>query len=308
MRKRQAIEPAILLWVVAMAALALAIVPIQARAQECNVNCSSPTDADCDGDGFSDYDECQPYIVFPDGTTQFTGLNPNEPDLFVVLTQDANGPGPSLIPADLAGRQALLESFSKAEAVGGLGIRTHVVDPAVFGVPLTQSDRRVCPDYCQHSSSRAQKAVWIGESLEVYTGHPGCPPPDEMPSGVANIGTPNDPFAGGTVYTRRIKWRIDCAYASKGLPTPPGLVDEHIKHTFSHELGHNVYLRYLIQTNRRDKRIIDSIGYHYDPKDVLVMSQSTYYTSKGNNVTFYIGENYDADGVDAYQAQRHLDQ
>ena len=265
MKKRQCIRLRVGLRFMAAAALMLVLPLTQARAQ---VNCAtvtagSPTDSD--RDGFTDYQECNgidldlgtaPARHFPTcvGTTLSRDqcLDPNTKDLFVILAPAA----PSLVPSDL------LKSVSNPQSGGGLGIATHELRPDE--ADQTGSKRRV-------TSASPQLAVRCTEDLN----------PTGNILGISNYGMALDACV---VFTQRITNFVKSVYASVGQTPPAGLIDDYIRHTFAHEIGHTVSL-----TTTYDSRFG---GYHYKSGTIVVMEQAVKYTVKGGNVTFYVSTNF----------------
>ena len=267
MRKRQTAKLKILLGLLAVAAVAMCIRLSQARAQ------------DSDRDGFTDQQEIEG-ITLVDGsrvescldvagnylcddpTVRRFRLDPETPDLFVILVQ-AN---PSSLPANP------LEFVTKSLAEGGLGITIHEISPAQAG-----PDREITP---------TQKAVRVTESLDTSV----------QILGIANYGTPNQ-LDQASVFTERIRSYVSsvCANATNYCGDDTGLIlgpdaiaDVYIKHTIAHEIGHMLSL--AAEYNKRFG------GYHYKSGSQVIMEQSVMYTSKskGRLVTFYMSTDYAA--------------
>ena len=222
---------------------------------------------DSDLDGFTDAEESAgitladdngnptvtvPPCVFTSGEDRNTCLDPATPDLFVII---AAADTDSFIPVDP------LALIYKATANGGLGVAVHRLNPE--DAPTI---RYVTP---------TQKAVRITENIDAA--------PGEVILGIANQGTPNG-LDRATVYTHRIANHVTDIYASAGQSPPDGFIDEYIRHTIAHEIGHMTDLS--VDYNRRFG------GYHYKTGSEVLMEQSVVYSVKKDVVTFKLSTDF----------------
>ena len=281
-----------------------------------SVNCSavsSTSTTDSDGDGFTDYQECYG-IVLSDGTcicgsagcpsgctstnTRTDTLNPNIPDVFVILAPATGG-----YFQYLTSPPNPLQYVSNPTSQGGLGITIHYI---------SSTQTQACGSKTKPPSSRCvvtlptpQQAVMVTESLDNTTTNP---------LGFSNTGTPDGPDLS-TVYTQRINTFISttcgtAAYGTANCADTSGVYDsnttlapanctncnfcnsancaltlKYIKHTINHEVAHVLGpLAPVYNANYG--------GYHYKTGTNVIMDQSIYYTSIGGKVTFYIGTTY----------------
>ncbi|MHC4277981.1 MAG: hypothetical protein ACYSTI_11775 [Planctomycetota bacterium] len=212
MEKRPSIKSMIGLGLLAVAAVFLAMLLTEAPAQGA-VNCTN--DLDCDG--LTDTEETNGIALnggtFPScvGTSldRLDCVDPNTPDLFVILLRQAS----TNIPADP------LVFVHRPQAEGGLGIATHEITLAQAGVDPGKP----------RSVTLNQNAVQVTESLNTS---------GEI-LGVANYGTPNG-LDRATVYTQRIINHVTSVYG--GATPPDGLIDTYILHTIAHEIAHMLTL------------------------------------------------------------------
>jgi len=278
-----------------ISALALATLLIQAPAHGAVTCPSDPSsnaaqaliNSDSDGDGLYDYDECYGIMLTDQTQTPPTTcicgsvgccgtsnpvpsnrairFDPNTKDLFVILVTALELGGnhtniPQPIPDDY------LSFLSNSLAQGGLAITPHVIKKT-----------QATPDRLLNSTPpQTQKAVRVTEILDtsianLYGQSDGC-------------GTPNG-SDNSRVYTDTIEKFVTSVYAAANQQPPAGLIDTYIRHTIAHEIAHS--LGPLAPTyNAR------FAGYHYKSGTKVEMDQSVYYTSKGQNVNFYIGTTF----------------
>jgi hypothetical protein len=152
----------------------------------------------------------------------------------------------------------------KSIADGGLEVAAHRLD--VDQVPGTRF------------VTATQKAVRITEDLNAD--------PGEVILGIANQGTPNG-LDLATVYTQRIANHVTDVYASAGQSPPDGFIDDYIRHTIAHEIGHMTDL--AIDYNKRFG------GYHYKTGSEVIMEQSVVYTVKKGVVTFKLSTDFSSE-------------
>jgi hypothetical protein len=257
MKKRYGMKFRNILVLLAIAALALGAMPAQVQAQP--VDCTAPGAGDSDGDGFFDAQECEGLSIAAGAAIDFptcvdTGL-PREQCLdpdTMDLFVILVPAAPSQLPADP------LEFVSLPQAAGGLGIITHEV---------------VLPS---RNITASQKAVRVTESLLADCGNV---------MGVANLGINLDE---ATIFTERIRCFVEGVYSDAGIPPPAdvevSVIDPLIKWTISHEVGHMLSL-----TPDYNSRYG---GNHYRAGSRVFMEQFIKYTTKKNNVTFYISDEY----------------
>jgi hypothetical protein len=222
---------------------------------------------DTDMDGFTDIEEAAgitladdngnptitvPPCAFTPGEDRNSCLDPATPDLFVIIAPAATD---SLIPVDS------LAFINKSKANGGLEVATHRLNSDQ--APST----RLVTD--------TQKAVRITENTDAS--------PGEVILGIANQGTPNG-LDRATVYTHRIANHVTDVYASAGQTPPDGFIDEYIRHTIAHEIGHMTDLS--VDYNRRFG------GYHFKTGSEVLMEQSVVYSVKKNVVTFKLSRDF----------------
>lgn len=244
--------------------LILIFPPIDAQAQ------------DTDNDGFPEtisltlWNNSIYYLCAP-SQDRNTCLDPITKDLFVVLIRPPEGNVPT-VPFEFVYRD---------KALGGLGVAVHEL-------ALNQIDsntRRV-------SSFFDQKAIRVTESLDTS---------NTNLLGVTNIGTPN---TSGfiTVFTQTIINRImevcgtrfgtDKCTDTTNQVIGLDLVNKYIKHTFAHETGHNMTLRYLDLTKSTDLKIYNSIQNHYPEGTGTILDVFVKFTDKAGKVTFTLGDKF----------------
>jgi len=227
------------------------------------VNCAN--DVDCDG--FTDTQESSTGITLADGSTfpacsgttltRDACLDPNTPDLFVILIKATDTGGAySNIPATNP-----LGLVSAPKASGGLGLAVHIITPG-----QANSNRFV---------TSTQKAVRITESLDVSA-------TDVL--GAASTGTPNG-LDAAVIYTERIKKHVTGVYAGVNQLPPAGFIDDYIRHTIAHEVGHMSGPLTTAYNSRYG-------GYHYQSGTNLILDQSVAYSVKGGTVTWKLGKTY----------------
>ena len=216
-------------------------------------------DQDTDRDGFTDAEETAG-IVLSDGTIfsgcvsgadRTTCLDPLTSDFFVTLVPASR----SLIPSD---------ATQFIRNLIGEGVHEITADQAGPNRQVTAS----------------QKAIRITESLDT----------NDTLWGISLFqGTPNT--AGeAIVFTQRISDKINQVYTDAGSFPPPGVIEKCIRHTYAHEGGHNMNIRF--ETDRSGEN-------HYSTRDQVVMSTSVTIKVKGSNVSVNCPDQYaDPDFVD----------
>jgi hypothetical protein len=229
---------------------------------------------DTDGDGFTDAEETAgitlvdgnsdptitvPPCAFTPGEDRNSCLDPSTQDLFVILVPDTNG---SLLPADP------LLFVHRPKVSGGLGLATHIIS-----ADQAPSTRYVTPN---------QKAVRVTENLNED--------PGEVILGIANQGTPMG-LDRATVYTKRIFNHVNDVYGDPAA-VPSGFIDDFIRHTIAHEVGHMTNL--AIEYNRRFG------GYHYKTGSEVMMEQSVSYTTK-KGVSFNLSTEFSVPSQEGVQ-------
>ena len=229
--------------------------------------CVSATDKDCDG--FSDTEEAAGLaplagsgMTFTEGSPLVT--NPGVPDLFVILVPGTCAKFPT----------PLLGSVTAPVSAGGLGIAVHLISQT------GGTSRNI---------TTTQKAVRVTEACDALTNT------KSVLLGVTTQGDPNG-LDNTTVYTQRIEAYIK--YLCGGTlhaaciddlgNAGTALVQRYIRYVANHEVGHdtrlaNVTAAYITQYN----------GNHLPPGEKVVMEQSTSFTKKGSNVTFYLANKFD---------------
>jgi hypothetical protein len=223
--------------------------------------------ADADMDGFTDAEEMTgitllddngnptitvPPCTFAPGEDRNSCLDPATPDLFVIVAPFATD---SLVPADP------LAFIYKPKAAGGLGVAAHQL--ALAEAPLSRY------------ITSTQKAVRIAENTDAS--------PGDVILGIANQGTPNG-MDRATVYTHRIANHITDIYAAEEQKPPQDLIDDYIRHTIAHEIGHMTSL--AVDYNKRFG------GYHYKTGSEVLMEQSVVYSVKKGFITFKLSRNF----------------
>jgi hypothetical protein len=290
-----------------LAAAALVITPIAVFGQVvCNDDMGQNEDSDLDG--FSDYHECYGLKVnFGDGIYQGSvngsnldrsmRLDPNSPDLFVILVRANDEGGASTnIP-----RENGYDYFDPFEFVsnpqnpngpGGLGIAVHVI-PYDAENPII-NDRKVSPD-------SPQLAIRVTESLRT----------DVEEVGSSFPGTPNDRDRA-TIYTARIWEKLKSACACIGGIDPncePKCKDAsfeiygydlypfYIQNTIAHEIGHLLGPRTEPFSSRFG-------GNHTKAGTYVMMEQFIVYTAKkGQPVVFYISKGFSREDQSTFKLQ-----
>lgn len=283
-------------------ALVLSITPVQSWA---DITCGSTnyyiqeedTTPDADKDGFSNWFECasqKGLITYYNGGL-IPPLDPNKPDLFVIVTKDDN----SIEPVDLLKLTDQLE------------ITIHRIDD-----PSLVADYEISGslNYRQVTKESPQRAVRLHLS-DAMDGFEQCPQTetDVIVLGKANVGTPMDMSAFATVYTNKIALKIQCLYEEAGGGTVDPAkqdemndnIDKYIRHTAAHELLHNAHLRYLDLTNTSDARTWKTLGDHYSERDEVVMSRWVVGSTKKEVVNLPIGIKFTIPD-DIVDAKAHL--
>lgn len=255
MKDRSRREARTALGLVAVAALLAALVlaaPGQAGAQ---VTCPTSSSLDFDKDGFTDQQECMSQNLAP-GVTLFGAtdttilLDPNNPDVFVILVPDIS----SRLPANP------FSVLTKSVASGGLGLSVHriTLGPGVTSrVALASSLQQAAR--CTEDNSLATSDV-LGES---------------------NWGTPNglDECIVRMLATENF---VKSVYASNGF-TVPSLCDacEALKAwVTNHEFGHMVRLRLVYDAS--------FAGHHYKTGGGYLHDQATTYRKTRTGILFSI--------------------
>ena len=149
-----------------------------------------------------DYNE----ILYFNGSEPISGMDPNVPDLFVVVTEDEN----SLHPEPLL------------EFVAGLNITIHEIYDII---KVGDFNDRQSPVYRQVCQESPQRAVRLHLSTDMG-GFVSCPPPENLVVGIANIGTTMDINAQGTVYTSRIRKKVQCLYEEAGNTNQTAMMED----------------------------------------------------------------------------------
>lgn len=219
--------------------------------------------ADADNDGFTDlleqegltFTSVNPFVVFPtciDNSIRNACVDPNSPDLFVILVPGAAVP--SLLPDDPLAYIAISTGFGVHLVVGN-----------------SQTSRTV-------TTSSTQKALKITEDNTSALDNGNT-------FGVSTYGTPND-YDEAKVYSRRIKTFFEntCGSATKVcLGRDQYCVEKiastfadfvkniwqnhQLKNTIAHEAGHMKLL-----TAVADRKI----GYHYATGTGVLLDQFIY--------------------------------
>ena len=229
----------------------------------------------------------------PSGENQ-TVLDPNIPDVFIVLTADDD---------------AVTVDDPLKFLREGLDINLHVIDYGQVGQYSNPDEyRRVSP-------SSKQKALFLHLSSEITYGFPdNCPIPAEIKIGEGNIGTTMSNNAGGTIWSNQIEAKVKCLYLEAGYDfdlTPPvgdeevwaeqqakmekEIVD-YIRHTIAHEAGHNLSQRFLeVDTDTKDYKQWQKYEYHYKEGLYTIMSQYVSGTVRPGKVILNIGDTFEPD-------------
>lgn len=262
-------------WAVLAAAFAAAFL-LAAGPALAAVDCAAPAaGADADRDGYTDVEECAGItplagftspagsadLAYPNcaasGLTRAACLDPDTPDLFVILNPAAG----SLIPENA------WDLVVKPPAQGGLGIAVHEIR-------ATGTSRNI---------TATQKAVTITESLDTTSG-------TEL--GVAQQTTPNGQ-AYATVFTQRIANLVNAKCPSNytckdsgGTTGAAAVIALYAQHSLAHECSHLLYL-----TTAYNSRFG---GNHYKSGSGYVLDQSVLFTQAKNVTTFYITKLYTA--------------
>jgi hypothetical protein len=252
-------------------------VPAQAAVNCATVSLTSKTDAD--GDGFTDYDECIGITFFGGGA--FPGkkakeanitlvrsqyLDPDTKDLFVILVRKT----PTLMPAKTPNTADEAYWFQYISNPMGQSVGQFGLGLAVHEITATQASttRQVGNIACQIPTGQLarQKAVRVTESLDATD--------DKILGITSGCGTPNGTDLT-TIYTQKI-------YNLLSKIGQLSQLDQYIKHTIAHEIGHTVGP--LAPVN---DPIIGQ--YHYASADNnLIMDKSVYQIGS----TVYIGTQY----------------
>ncbi len=224
-------------------------------------------------------------------------VNPNEPDLFVILGDCKNTytgvcAGTSLlIPPVGADPNYWLQMISKN--VPGLTKKLHA--HRVSRDPFTNNNRAIVMD-TTNNNTPVENAVRIYENnvKDLSSGAELGITPSQ--------GTPNT-FNDITLYTYRIKQFVDqacsnktCIYTDPSSTTPTatitlapgsnltGLYNVYKKQVIAHETGHTMWL--TANPNTR------AGGYHYLTGTGTIMDQAVYYKSAKSTVTWYFPNGY----------------
>jgi hypothetical protein len=300
----------VVLGVVAALAVLLLTTPAWAAAA---VNCAqASTTADSDNDGFTDAQECAGIVLAPgntllrsDGTTIPAGgtiprcgaaalvpgsparqdcVDPDTPDLFVILVQPASnsvlvalGLDPTATVAAPRNRLPMLEFVSNRKADGGLGLALH-------RLTTTRTDRRVMPVV---AGASAQKAIKFTENLTVGN-----------LVGFCQWGTPNSPSTGGqcTIYTAKVRTVVQtacgtgvtCNLRATDPAAPPAGVDavitKYIKQAFAHEAAHAML--------RTDRDVVEVPQHHLAAESNVITEEFEVFKVAANGVTWYISDDF----------------
>jgi hypothetical protein len=245
------------------------------------VTCPTNSTSDADNDGFTDAQECAG-ILLNQGTAPFVTiqscftangartaldrslcLDPNSPDLFVILVPAAS----SLIPANF------FEFVAKPKPSPGLGlgITIHQINNDQASTTST-TDRLL-------SSVSTQKAVRVTEKTE------------NLASGtVLGQATNGTPITTGkvAVWPVRILQHVNEVRVAAGLAALPAtdlVVVTYIKQVIAHEMGH--VMGPLANVSTQTATAYG--GKHYAPEDHVVMSQYVTNDGVGN---FQIGDDF----------------
>jgi hypothetical protein len=268
----------------------LAFFPADAPAQDVCSGVTAGDPQDTDFDGLTDYQECQGIsgadtgIAFAGGisfggatslprcttgTLRANCLDPNSKDFFVVFRRAGTEPCTTSTQLSCTWIPTNPDLFvSRALSAGGLGITVHALSEGA-GIA---GDRLVL------AIGSGPRYLIVTESLAAATA-------DDDDLGVGNVGTPGDPFAFATIFTRRIVDYHAGVYSNAGASAPVAERDLYILHTLTHEVSHNLDLCGCPDNPRYG-------GRHYKTGTFVVMEQSVKVTVKGSTVTFFISDHY----------------
>jgi hypothetical protein len=257
---------------------------------------------DTDTDGFPDLMEMNG-ILLHDGTTFpacNSGLARHEcvdyltPDVFLVVARspdcDPDDPNPAdsrCIPSS-PGVTDFISAPTNPDGPGGLGIAVHEIDSSqVSNDP--SDERRVSPEVPEagpHLTS-TQKAVRITEDRNPLADVLGRCPERNTPNGDADC----------TIFTQKIHDYVlqvcegskSCKLATDDTAVADEVIRIYVKHTLNHEVAHSLLLSSICT-----RRYCD----HEKAGAGVIMEESSKYTDKGGNVTWYISTGFGGQSQD----------
>jgi hypothetical protein len=261
----------------AAAALLVLLLPAPGRAQDA---------LDTDADGFPDAMELTG-IPLHDGTTfpscdglllRHQCVDPLSPDLFLVIERFDPGCDPAADPRCIPsspGATDFISAPTNPDAPGGLGIAVHELLPSQVSTDPAE-ERRVSPD-----PASTQKAVKITEDRNPAADVLGRCPERATPNGDADC----------TVFTEKIHDYVmqvcagskSCKLATDDATVADDVIRTYVKHTLNHEISHGLLLSPICT-----RRYCD----HEKAGAGVIMEESSKYTNKGGNVTWYISTQF----------------
>lgn len=225
---------------------------------------------------------CAAAALVPGALSRQNCVDPNTPDLFVILVRPASnsvlvamGLDPTATAAAPRNRLPMLEFVSNSKAVGGLGLALH-------RLTTTRTDRRVMPVV---AGASAQKAIKFTENLTIGN-----------LVGFCQWGTPNSPSTGGqcTIYTAKVRAVVQAACGTgvacnlsgtdAAVDGVDAVVTKYIKQAFAHEAAHA-----MLRTN---SDVVEVPQHHLAAESNVITEEFEVFKVAANGVTFYISDDF----------------